>query len=249
MDSGTWQVEMLRATVFSSVVVTASPREWWENFAGSASVDLTVSEGPAGHRTARGTLAEEKAAIQLVCQPGRIDWTYVRATVAEDGKLELAPGADFVEALETFVKRLQGWATSAPPATRLALGGVLRIPVQTKVEGYEKLKPYLPAVTIDPNNSSDFRYQINRPRPAKALPLALILNRLSIWSVATVLLQVADAAANGLTSSATSMFCRLELDISTAVENSEIIGPEIFSKAFCEMQGLAVEITQKGDVP
>ena len=47
--------------------------------------------------------------------------------------------------------------------------------------GYRELGRFLPAVRLD-EDSSDFSYQINRPRRSTVIP-ELSVNRLSKWSV------------------------------------------------------------------
>ena len=49
------------------------------------------------------------------------------------------------------------------------------------VEGYEALASLLPTIRVDPANSEDMFWQINRPRRSKVITRKI--NRLSKWSV------------------------------------------------------------------
>ena len=249
MAETAWFVEGLRATLFTSAAAPQSPRSWWDTFSGVPSPQLQVAEGPVGHASAQAEVPGENALLSLACQPGRIDWSYIYATTASEGKLTLAGNAEFGAALRRFMSRLQQWLPLAPVHTRVALGAGIQIPVESKTEGYRRLQDYLPYLKLDADNSSDLSYRINRPRISKRSPFELKINRVSNWSVRTIHMQVAaqDQSAPALLLSA--MHCRLDLDLSTAAENSNAIDPPLSAALFSELEELALEIAVRGDQP
>ena len=92
-----------------------------------------------------------------------------------------------------------------------------------------------------------FFYQINRPRQFDGQ----VINRLSRWSVAEFRVFQLTATSGEVQRLApmTIFLCRLELDISTAPDNSAPIDVEKLIIAFDQMVAAALEIATRGDVP
>jgi len=185
----------------------------------------------------------------------RIDWLYA-------GRLEERPGGypvlgGFEESISSFLELVRRWFAlpSFPAAQRLAFGAVLLQPVATRGDGYKRLAEYLPAVQIDPEGSSEFLYQINRPRRSMTMP-EQILNRISRWSVGLctelkipVLLQPVPQLLPGLLAGAGLSACRLELDLSTSQNEAGELNHEQVPSVYNELVGLAKDIAKNGDQP
>jgi hypothetical protein len=137
-----------------------------------------------------------------------------------------------------------------PVLQRLAFGPSLFQPVSDRKEGYRKLSTYLD-VLKDPENSSDFFYQINRPRTSEIIPGGIIINRLSKWSVAAyefVAVQIKpDLKAMPVASMRHAI--RLELDINTSQDIKTPFNRDNLQYIFDKLVDYAVEISEKGDVP
>jgi hypothetical protein len=71
-----------------------------------------------------------------------------------------------------------------PEVNRIAVGEEWSFPVANKEAGYVGLGHFLPNVDIDPFESRDFLYRINRPR----LFGEMWINRLSTWACKSDLL-------------------------------------------------------------
>lgn len=185
--------------------------------------------------------------LTLISQPGRIDWL-----LTGSDKAELA--GPFEEALGPFVSLIVRWFGNAPVLQRIAFGAVLRLPVNNRTEGYQKLSGYLHHVELDPEGSTEFLFQINRPRKSRSGNETLSLNRLSKWSVvlaqqATFTVQSPESAQFQLMNLQKDHFCRLELDINTAPDIEGDLPANALPEIFNELVELGLEIAKKGDIP
>src|SRR5436190_1193852 len=81
----------------------------------------------------------------------------------------------------TALPPLEAWQVA--PITRLAFGAVLAQPTEDRHSGYVQIAKYLPSIRLDVDGSSDFLFQINRPRPSRVGIENLLINRLARWSV------------------------------------------------------------------
>jgi hypothetical protein len=146
---------------------------------------------------------------------------------------------------EPFAELMKKWLELCPPVTRLALGTVVLKSVKSSLAGFEELSKLLP-FKLDPD-SSDFFYQINRPRKSKVID-GLTINRLSKWNVVRVVrveIPVGEIQNQGITRE--DSFCRLELDINTSGDLSEPLPKDKLINQFEELLLLTKEIISKGD--
>lgn len=191
--------------------------------------------------------------LRLRVLPERVDWFL---SVAPQQPSEDVPdaflSADLDDGLESLSKLVGGWLDLCSGAHRLALGGVLLQPVQDRQSGYERLSKYLHSVKIDPENTSDFLYQINRSRDSATIP-TVKLNRLTKWSVAVQFVGSINVgrggAIGGVSTRDVSAACRLELDINTAPTDQDQLPKTELIQIFQELITLSKEIAVDGDVP
>lgn len=123
--------------------------------------------------------------------------------------------------------------------------------MESKVAGYQQLAAYLPFVQLDPHNSSDFLYQINRPRTAESVP-GLILNRLSRWSVTAqqelgIGIPLNPSQPMHTMIGREAYACRLELDINTDAKRTESLPHDSLGQLFMELVRLGKVIVSTGD--
>lgn len=246
-----WEVENLRVTGFTLPSVVPEPiNQLW------AALVLVppdqINERPKEATvTAEGSLEGHR--LILSQGPGRTDWLWVAdldltklsAGFPSIGKFQTAP--------DIFVKLARTWLERRPPLTRLAWGGVIKFVVPNKEDGYRKLAEFLHSVKIDPVGSSEFIYQINRPRTSRVID-GMLVNRLSTWSVA--LLQPISIAvgfqpgqAVGLPTTPPISACRLVFDINSDATRTEPFEPRQLAPLLDELVELAAEIAVKGDIP
>jgi hypothetical protein len=233
-----WTAEQLRVTCFTSDQVGEGQVSWWSAITNSQPESSTAR--PAlGTYTAQGPFMEGQ--LTLAISPGRIDWVL---SGRQSEEFPVASLDSLSASREAFVGMLKIWLEKhKPTANRLAFGLIANRRVQHRREGYETLASLLPAVKIDAERSSDFFYQINRPRHSKTID-GLLLNRLSKWAVAEIAFLPIGANAQAVTFYA----CRSEIDINSDKDRVDGLGtksPYLLE----ELGAMAVEILEGGDVP
>lgn len=244
-DSKSWQVESLRTTCFPNATAQFGVTDWWQE---------VVNEQPENRvlRLKEGFQQDEGHinGIKLVLgiQPVRIDWVAVPGETQH--KFWMGP---FQETLDWFIGLMSRWLRSSPPLKRLAFGAVLMLPVEDRRSGYELIEKYLPHIQFDSERSSDFLYQINRPRDSRTGIPNLKINRLSKWSVVLrgtgqIELSPHEARASFFPTSE-AYACRLELDINTVGDYQGDLPQDQLPIIFQELVEFGKEITIEGDVP
>jgi hypothetical protein len=236
-----WLVESLRLTAFTSDPLSAKGLEWWSALTGSDPESISSRAGLGVH-TATGTFSDMNLTLNLA--PGRVDWFFY-GTPSEDS---LAPTiGSFSKATVRFDEVLPLWLDkNVVSIQRLALGVIARMPVDDKVSGYRRMAALLPSVNIDPTNSSELIYQINRPRVSNGTN-KLTINRLSKWSV--VLLATTQISGHGTNAAMpVATFGRVELDMNTDPQFKGALGNNS-ALILRELEVLAGEILENGDLP
>lgn len=238
-----WKAESLRMTAFPSPgTVLGEPPNWWET---------AVGEPPENrvHQPKVGVIQEQgsfsNGVLTLISQPGRIDWL-----LAWPNREEIIE--PFEESLGAFVPLVLRWLGDAPVLQRIAFGATLRLPVKDRIDGYKRLSSYLHHVDLDPEGSTEFLFQINRPRKSKSGIENLSINRLSKWSVAftqeaTYTVHDPKATQFQLTGLQKDLYCRLELDINTAPNEDDFAAKDV-QQVFNELVDLGREIATNGDI-
>lgn len=240
-----WQVQQLRLTVFAAPNTAVDYGGWWQSLLGKEPDEIN-QQPKTNLYQARGPLDDERSLV-LQVQDARIDWYFLPPQTEHSGFLTVGP---FPEQLGHFAALMSRWLPACPTASRFALAGVLLQPQPDKITGYQQLQGYLHSLKLDPA-SSDFSYQINRPRDTTAGVPRLQINRLTKWSV-TLLRGLRISAGKDTTSVADTRreyACRLEFDINTS---PDFVGPlpsDRLGPLLDEFASLTVEIAEKGDIP
>lgn len=239
-----WQVGDLRLTAFTDLLAPPEARTQgkpWEALVGK----------PPENVISRlfGTEQEENG---LFAAGGKL--TYKRGPRGAEWSLESVPDPDkpgtffgmSTAVITPFKELMRRWLVDGPPLQRLAFGTALYLPVEDRIEGYRQLSAYL-RLELDPVNSRDFLYQINRPRPSHCGVPDLDINRLSKWTWLPLGLRAHDGEQPwpGIRRSV----CLLELDMNTAPEYPGPLPRESYVPLFDELVALAEEIAVQGDVP
>jgi len=246
-----WETESLRFTAFPA---PASPIEdvgWWQSLVGQPP-EVEVMRPREGGRRAEG--AFETGRLILETLPIRIDLHLMPSPEQIPTTVGFLKIGKFIEMLEPFVQVVNRWLSldSCPEIRRIAFGAKLLASVDSKASGYRQLAAYLPSVKIDPEHSSDFSYQINRPRDSTTGVANLTVNRLTKWSVAAIseggfVLEPTQITVHEMPQK--YFACRLDLDINTITERQEPLPRETVPSIFAELKGLGQEIVREGDIP
>lgn len=242
-----WEAERLRITVFLTPAAPLPSAELWEQVVGEAP-DKKVEQPRIGVMQCEGPFASGKLVLRV--QPARIDWLYVPSDeINIESSIPPVVGS-FDDAMEEFTPRMKQWLRTNSDVQRLAFGPSLDLFVNDHECGYQRLNSLLTAVEVDPT-TSDFRYQINRPRPAESVPGDMRINRLSNWSVrAWKVVPVTPQGMNLSGAGVTAKYgCHLDLDINTDAERAEDFSQDVLEPLLDELISLAKEITEEGDIP
>lgn len=244
-----WHTESLRVTAFPDPTAAYDPTNWWSQLVGNIP-EQRVDSPRQGTRQDAGPFSEGQ--LVLAVQPSRIDWVFAPAE-QDPREISTFPSLGPLNAARRpFEDLVCRWLPEAPPLRRLAFGAALNQPAASRAEAYRLLSKYLGTVQLDTENSSDFSYQINRPRNSATGILGLRVNRLAKWSgVALKLSSISSAAAGSVTFSDQLLAnaCRLELDISTVPGNPELLPGNNLGLLFQELVRLGLEIAGQGDIP
>jgi hypothetical protein len=240
-----WQAASLRLTAFPGMGAKVPIDTWFEKLTGQAPDQITRQR--SGEMDAIGTIDATRLALNIA--PVRIEWRLIPAE--EDAILtnNFPNIGNFSQSADIFLQLMSGWLHSIDQeVNRLAFGAELLIPVEDLPSGYRLLSSFLPSVTLDPDRSTDFLYQINRPRESQ--DVALSRNRLTKWSVSR-LARLAFLPSGQVIPvvEGDSYFARLELDINTSQNLTEMLPKDSLPAIFQELIELGKEISLKGEVP
>jgi len=254
MEAPSWLAQQLRLTAFTYDTSVGDHTAWWHVVTGESPAEtatkLKEHQFFAAGETGKGKLLLNRSLP-------RVDWLYGPTEREHDPPLILPSTGPFREELRFFSDLMHKWLDVSPPVYRLALGGLLYLPAESREDGYTHLKRYLPALTIDPIGSSDLLYQINRPRRSGSKE-GLEINRLSKWSVISLIRARLTVGPELLASSDVTRLefgGRLELDVNSSIaekgdirEMNALATHELHS-LLDELAVFSQEIAREGDVP
>jgi len=245
-----WRVEQLRSTSFLMPMFERSAEDVFRLIAQSAPTQVTENRQQAV-QTAAGPFASAK--LDVIRQPGRIDVLLSPTDEARAAQGTRTIGS-WTEVVDSFNAGIRPWLGSRPELHRLAFGAICQHEVADRKAAYSILNQLLPTVDIDVEHSTDFFYQINRPRLTSFRDsFSCKVNRLSKWSAATVVLQTvmipgAEAAAQPPAFTATLQnYCRVELDLSTDAEIRQLPTHQL-QDVWDKLTTFAAELLSKGDI-
>jgi hypothetical protein len=236
-----WHASAVRVTAFLAPNAEVEATNWWNSVVGE-SPDKSTSQPKIGTIQEEGQFLGGK--LILLVQPGRVDWA-----LNKGGGPETLGAFDAV--VSSFETSIAKWLETAPPLQRLAFGSILVIPVDDRETGYARLAAFLPSIILAPTQSSDFFYQINRPRTFHVEGADLKLNRLTKWSVAAwqdVKISFEDEIAEYALDAA-RFACRLELDISTDETYQGSLPRAQLAHILDKLVQTGLEIAREGDRP
>jgi len=242
------QTEQLRLTAFLAPNERVVEPHWFTELTGTEP-ETRVSHPSRGVFQETGVVGGLHG-LALSVQPGRIDWFLLARR--EEGTVPQSSWIGLVsETLPVFQSLMTTWLENAPPISRLALGAVLHEPAESREQSYRRLAEFLPHIMISPEESTDFLYQINRPRGSSVIN-GLQIQRLSKWACALNVLmqiQVAPIGQGQMTRIGEEQISsRIELDMSTDPQFAGPLPPTFLGALFTELVEMAVELATAGDI-
>ena len=240
-----WQFSQIRFTAFS-----ADPKTDLEG-----TFEAFFGFAPESRSTQKAQFLTEVSArrdnvvYRVLAAGPKIDIT-VDAAAAEAGvappALPMLPLPQ--ETRETFVVSSSNILERLREVRRLAVGEHRLLPVNSRVEAYKRMATFLPGVSLDPEGSTDFFYQINRPRKYRVGNQDVKINRLSHWL--GIVLSVTVTAGNISQTTPVADAISLTTDVNSAVEIDVSTFNTGEHRHLVEtLFAFSSEIAEKGDIP
>jgi hypothetical protein len=241
-----WNVNKFRFTAFPSLADQEINPDWWMQVMGTEPETMLVKPKTG---VTHYELPYEDGNIIFETQLGRVDWLYIPSEdtlqLANEGLTNLGT---FEKAINIFLVIVNRWLQLCPKLRRIAFGANVSQPTGGKEDSYKLLATLLPSVKIDPIGSSDFLYQINRPRPSKTGIDSLKINRLTKWAGIVLTVAVGNQEHN-LEKTDTKFYTLVEFDINTVTNPLRDIEPNELTNILSELIDLGSEILINGDIP
>jgi hypothetical protein len=244
-----WQVQVLRFTAFYDPEEQFDISGWWAELTGDmpetetkkVKEGISIEEGP--FMDGRLTLTKSQIAIDLRFQlpnkpPNEVNGIPTIGSFEEQYPVFIGLVKKIFDVMEF------------PSIRRMAFGSIINLPSKDRQEGYKQLSAYIKNVKIDPVNSSEFFYRINRQRNSTTGIEGLEINRLNTWSVAAYWsVSVSASIPKGQVKTTEPNYaCQLEIDINTCQEFQNNLPKEKLSEIFDELVGMGKEIICQGDI-
>ncbi len=240
-----WLTLGLRLSVFPLTSWDA-PTNLWERIVGEPH-ETEQSQPRQRLRVQSGPWRE--GLLQVMTLPSTIVWTASPAPEA-DGlpDFDKWPVVNFLPA---FVALTRGWLVSTDfDIMRVGFGltGLLFSP--NKIASYKTLQELIPSVQIDPEETSDFLYQINRPVSSSVLGSQVRLNRLMKWNSRSFGLAQLQISPNVAQASPVvdKYYATLENDINTPNELAGALEKSLLGAIYDELVGLAWGNLERGEM-
>jgi hypothetical protein len=241
-----WLVESFRLTIFPTPTATISNHNWWLNVVGEEP-EIISTQPRTREQIQAGRFGNGR--LQLNTHSTRIDWLYLVDPEDVPPPMEQIPTLGyFSDSLRVFHEAMSKWLLleDVPLVSRIAFGVVLIKPVNDRLEGYELLSQFI-RFDFKDQNVSDFLYQINRPRLSSTVK-DLTINRLSKWSVAKIQQNLLESATSKVFQFKEFFASRVELDINSTPEFTEVLEKTALPKLFDELIKFSSEIASMGDI-
>ncbi len=243
-----WEPEQVRFTAFTAPLFRTTAEEVFRITAGEDPTKMSHDKQQRS-QTAEGPFGAGTLSVTLV--PGRIDWVY--ALQEEPLQVSFATLGPLSGSVQTAQPAFQKWLQTEPSLNRMACGFILLRTSKDRASGYREIQPYLHHVQLDPEGSSDFMFQINRPRDYLLDNEPLKINRVSQWSVAAKIFQTHSISPQEgivrVQSHSALAACRVSLDINTAADRAVELPKSKLAAIHELLVDFAVELAEKGDIP
>ena len=244
-----WYVKELRLSVFLTDTIDPARAHFWESLVGKTPDEIHNKPRQPWVRE-EGSLLNGRLCVEV--RSNRVDWKLLPIPSVDHHGLPFVVGAyDILE--QSFRDLMQRWLANPLSLYRLGYGSELLSSAKDMLSAYKKLGDLLPAVDIEPKNTHDFLYRINR-RTSSCNVKGLEINRISTWSVIQTTETIVDIFPDGkhipkvTQLQNPSSICQLDLDINTIPEFNHELDKKAVSRIFHELVDLGNEIAAKGDV-
>jgi len=251
-SSKPWAALNLRVSLFFNAQDLKSPEPLWQKLFKNHPQNQ-VTKPSEFSLTEQGTFKcsanvdDPDAMLQIASNPQRADFlvsSIIDAATFSEGTFPTI--GQYASNTQKFVDAAKAWANLQDREIgRVAYGAILALVVENRAKAYQALNDLLPSVEVaNDENVTDFSYTINRRRKSAVMSDCLI-NRLSTWR--SMQQHILIKFPNDSQKKSEKNFVFLELDINThAMDHLKI---EKASELIDELQSLAIEIAEHGEIP
>jgi hypothetical protein len=241
-----WKTESLRLSLFCSEPISLSDADWK---AITGEDEAETRRKVAGGRAMAGPFLDGNLTISAI--GSRLDCILNQPNSSpafEDNHFPSVgawPGV-----CDDFVKATADWLGSfTVPVVRLAFAPNLFGECPTRLDAYRNLTSLIKTVSGDPEHLKELVFRINWPVSSASVN-ALILNRITQWSVVELQIQTLTVQPGGaaLNASPVAFAIRLEMDHNTDGGRAEPFDQSRLVPIYRELVMLAAENAEKGEL-
>lgn len=240
-----WLTLGVRLSVFPASPWEA-PDDLWEQVVGAS--PEAVQSQPKQHLQTQGG-PWEGGALQVTVTPALVVWA--GAVLATDNGLPAVENWRVEDVLPKFKEITRVWLTSVDfGITRIGFGLHTLLLAPDRSAAYELLNDLVQSVEIDPEHTSDFSYQINRPVPSRVLSNDARMNRLMKWSAPMFrvgAMQVTTAGLVQVGPTIGDVYVGLENDTNTPADRVEPLDKALLGAIYDELVELAWKNLEFGE--
>ncbi len=239
-----WKTELVRVTLFANEPVSAIGKNWWQAATGVAP-ESVLTKPQASEHTESGPMPNGEGVLEVKVSFNRVDWLHYSTPNMEVEPPTLGEASASLNSLTSFISN---WLDSdSTPWIRIAYGAVCQRKAENFISANECLISYCPQLKFDPNQARDLALQVNFPRRSQT-SADLEVNRICklMTSVAQFITFNPGAIAPSISN---QHFSRIELDINTPGEQTNIISRTASKELLNEFINQSLDILDSGLKP
>jgi hypothetical protein len=233
-----WEAQGLRASVF--VRGAHDNPSMWQDLTGEK--PETDEYRPREAQRLQGG-AWQSGALEVQMSPGRIDVLY--SPILSTGLMfTLGP---FDTHSKAFANLVAPWIEkSTVDCVRLAFGAIVLARAENREAAYATLERYVSSVKYDATASREVSFRINRPVASRATNIEI--NRITNWTSVFIRRGLSAAGGTVPVQEDDLYFARLECDVSTPADRTELLQQELRVPIFLEMVEFARGNAARGEL-
>ena len=242
MEKDDWKIELIRLTIFvDDELHSKNLEDWLTKISGQDPIQINKTG-----TTFLGISKLDSSFLKLQWKKNRID-LILNANILEVEN-NIGEFSMFDKYCNEYILKYFDME-ECPLSNRIALGVILYVPIKDNVEGMKRLKRYLKSVNII-DEAGDFLYRINIPLKSNA-ENEIDINRLVTWNVGLIQILQMDInpslAIYNPTEEASSIVCRVEMDLSTTQNTTVKMNTVQQKKIATKLIDIANGIAESGE--
>jgi hypothetical protein len=238
-----WQVESLRASLFSARDIPISDEDWRAIYGQSDNYSRQSMQGGYIYSAKFGD-----SQLSLSNINRRVDIIQSASPPVEPTNVAFPSVGAWDAVRDRFATMAKAWIVRKEiSVARIAFGVILLAPMDSKIHAYDTLKALLSSVKVDSENMRDLLYRINWPSTSGVVD-TLLLNRITSWSALEFYLARVELGAVPSTIAQDRGYAlRLEIDNNTDSAQSEPFDNRKVIPILQELISLASESVVNGE--